>query len=129
MSLSASSLYLPDFTSMKYLNYGAAVSEVSFSISMDCFSHFFAFKILLLSSILEKRSLNLIYHLDRQIILPYCSTLKYIYGALMSQVEINLLRGETTIVQSDIIYDSGQSLNPAVDLGQVSLTLIIFTKL
>ncbi|GAY66478.1 hypothetical protein CUMW_249100 [Citrus unshiu] len=59
-SLSASSLYLPDFTSMKYLNYGAAVSEVS----------------------------------------------------------INLLTGETTIVQSDIIYDCGQSLNPAVDLGQ-----------
>ncbi|KAH9699216.1 Indole-3-acetaldehyde oxidase [Citrus sinensis] len=60
VSLSASSLYLPDFTSMKYLNYGAAVSEV----------------------------------------------------------EINLLTGETTIVQSDIIYDCGQSLNPAVDLGQ-----------
>ncbi|KAH9659305.1 Indole-3-acetaldehyde oxidase [Citrus sinensis] len=61
VSLSASSLYLPDFTSMKYLNYGAAVSEV----------------------------------------------------------EINLLTGETTIVQSDIIYDCGQSLNPAVDLGQI----------
>uniref|UniRef100_A0A803PY68 indole-3-acetaldehyde oxidase n=1 Tax=Cannabis sativa TaxID=3483 RepID=A0A803PY68_CANSA len=36
-------------------------------------------------------------------------------------VEINLLTGETSILQSDIIYDCGQSLNPAVDLGQVTL--------
>ena len=35
-------------------------------------------------------------------------------------MEVNLLTGETTILQSDIIYDCGQSLNPAVDLGQVS---------
>ena len=36
------------------------------------------------------------------------------------QVEVNILTGETKILQSDIIYDSGQSMNPAVDLGQVS---------
>lgn len=41
------------------------------------------------------------------------------YGAAMSQVEVNLLTGETTILQTDIIYDCGQSLNPAVDLGQI----------
>ncbi|KAH7541876.1 hypothetical protein FEM48_Zijuj02G0013900 [Ziziphus jujuba var. spinosa] len=34
-------------------------------------------------------------------------------------VEINLLTGETTILQVDILYDCGQSLNPAVDLGQI----------
>lgn len=34
------------------------------------------------------------------------------------QVE-DLLTGETKILQTDIIYDCGQSLNPAVDLGQV----------
>ncbi|KAK9734655.1 hypothetical protein RND81_04G155000 [Saponaria officinalis] len=61
VNLSASTLYVPDFTSMRYLNYGAAVSEV----------------------------------------------------------EVNLLTGETRILQSDIIYDCGQSLNPAVDLGQI----------
>ncbi|XP_050370750.1 indole-3-acetaldehyde oxidase-like [Argentina anserina] len=61
LNLSASSLYAPDVTSMQYLNYGAAVSEV----------------------------------------------------------EVNLLTGETRILQSDIIYDCGQSLNPAVDLGQI----------
>lgn len=61
VNLSAHSYYVPDFTSMKYLNYGAAVSEV----------------------------------------------------------EVDLLTGETRILQSDIIYDCGQSLNPAVDLGQI----------
>ncbi|XWS52752.1 hypothetical protein CRYUN_Cryun11dG0099200 [Craigia yunnanensis] len=61
VNLSASSLYIPNFSSMKYLNYGGAVSEV----------------------------------------------------------EVNLLTGQTTILQTDIIYDCGQSLNPAVDLGQI----------
>ncbi|KAI4308342.1 hypothetical protein L6164_031425 [Bauhinia variegata] len=41
------------------------------------------------------------------------------YGAAVSEVEINLLTGETTVLQADIIYDCGQSLNPAVDLGQI----------
>ncbi|KAK1394503.1 indole-3-acetaldehyde oxidase-like [Heracleum sosnowskyi] len=61
VNLSASSYFVPDFSSMQYLNYGAAVSEV----------------------------------------------------------EINTLTGEATILRSDIIYDCGQSLNPAVDLGQI----------
>ncbi|KAL6647006.1 hypothetical protein ACP70R_014443 [Stipagrostis hirtigluma subsp. patula] len=41
------------------------------------------------------------------------------YGAAASEVEIDLLTGSTTILRSDLIYDCGQSLNPAVDLGQV----------
>ncbi|KAJ7960367.1 putative Aldehyde oxidase [Quillaja saponaria] len=41
------------------------------------------------------------------------------YGTAVSEVEVNLLTGETTILQVDIIYDCGQSLNPAVDLGQI----------
>ncbi|KAJ7960370.1 putative Aldehyde oxidase [Quillaja saponaria] len=61
VNLSSSSLYVPDFSSMRYINYGAAVSEA----------------------------------------------------------KVNLLTGETTILQTDIIYDCGQSLNPAVDLGQI----------
>ncbi|XP_045830994.1 abscisic-aldehyde oxidase [Trifolium pratense] len=44
---------------------------------------------------------------------------KYInYGAAVSEVEIDLLTRETRFLQTDIIYDCGQSLNPAVDLGQ-----------
>lgn len=38
---------------------------------------------------------------------------------LFQQVEVNILTGETTILRTDIIYDCGKSLNPAVDLGQV----------
>ncbi|KAI9082214.1 hypothetical protein K1719_035637 [Acacia pycnantha] len=41
------------------------------------------------------------------------------YGAAVSEVEINLLTGATTVLQTDILYDCGQSLNPAVDLGQI----------
>ncbi|KAG4183336.1 hypothetical protein ERO13_A09G104100v2 [Gossypium hirsutum] len=58
VNLSASSLYVPNFSTMHYLNYAAAV-------------------------------------------------------------EVNLITGETTILQTDIIYDYGESLNPAVDLGQI----------
>ncbi|KAM7522805.1 hypothetical protein LguiA_012707 [Lonicera macranthoides] len=61
VNLSASSYFVPEFTSTHYLNYGAAVSEV----------------------------------------------------------EVNILTGETKILRADIIYDCGQSMNPAVDLGQI----------
>ncbi|XP_010454411.1 PREDICTED: indole-3-acetaldehyde oxidase-like [Camelina sativa] len=52
--------------------------------------------------------------------LPDDSTEEYInYGVGASEVEINVLTGETTILRTDIIYDCGKSLNPAVDLGQI----------
>ncbi|GER40664.1 aldehyde oxidase, partial [Striga asiatica] len=38
---------------------------------------------------------------------------------LVSQVEVNVLTGETIILRADIVYDCGQSMNPAVDLGQI----------
>ncbi|KQK12821.1 hypothetical protein BRADI_1g06177v3 [Brachypodium distachyon] len=41
------------------------------------------------------------------------------YGAGVSEVEVDVLTGATTILRSDLVYDCGQSLNPAVDLGQV----------
>jgi xanthine dehydrogenase molybdopterin-binding subunit B len=41
------------------------------------------------------------------------------YGAATSEVEVDVLTGATTILRSDLLYDCGQSLNPAVDLGQV----------
>ncbi|GJM96865.1 hypothetical protein PR202_ga13737 [Eleusine coracana subsp. coracana] len=40
------------------------------------------------------------------------------YGAAISEVEVDVLTGATTILRSDLMYDCGQSLNPAVDLGQ-----------
>ncbi|XP_021278309.1 indole-3-acetaldehyde oxidase-like [Herrania umbratica] len=52
--------------------------------------------------------------------IPGISSAAYLnYGAAVSEVEINLLTGETTTLRTDIIYDCGQSLNPAVDLGQI----------
>ncbi|XVF69320.1 hypothetical protein PTKIN_Ptkin11bG0071400 [Pterospermum kingtungense] len=51
---------------------------------------------------------------------PNSSTMHYLnYGAAVSEVEVNLITGETTNLRTDIIYDCGKSLNPAVDLGQI----------
>ncbi|KAL1348049.1 hypothetical protein HN51_024045 [Arachis hypogaea] len=51
---------------------------------------------------------------------PGMDSMMYLnYGAAVSEVEIDLLTGETRFLQTDIIYDCGQSLNPAVDLGQI----------
>ncbi|KAJ3707268.1 hypothetical protein LUZ61_010973 [Rhynchospora tenuis] len=52
--------------------------------------------------------------------IPEESTSKYLnYGAAISEVEIDVLTGATTILRSDLSYDCGKSLNPATDLGQV----------
>ncbi|KAG7568170.1 2Fe-2S ferredoxin-like superfamily [Arabidopsis thaliana x Arabidopsis arenosa] len=51
--------------------------------------------------------------------MPEYSTMEYLnYGVGVSEVEVDLLTGKTEILRSDIIYDCGKSLNPAVDLGQ-----------
>ncbi|KAJ4833862.1 aryl-alcohol oxidase 2 [Turnera subulata] len=81
LNLSASSLFVPEFTSMKYLNYGAASLYATSS------------KLTLYGYLMK--------------------------AAVLIQVEVNLLTGQTTILRSDIIYDCGKSLNPAVDLGQI----------
>ncbi|KAM7528388.1 hypothetical protein LguiB_031798 [Lonicera macranthoides] len=53
-------------------------------------------------------------------LVPDSNSLHYLnYGAAVSEVEVNIITGETRILRSDIIYDCGQSLNPAVDLGQI----------
>ncbi|XP_055833431.1 aldehyde oxidase 4-like [Solanum dulcamara] len=51
---------------------------------------------------------------------PGSSSGQYLnYGAAVSEIEIDILTGQSRIIQSDIIYDCGQSLNPATDLGQI----------
>ncbi|KAK6164018.1 hypothetical protein DH2020_000882 [Rehmannia glutinosa] len=51
---------------------------------------------------------------------PEFSSSRYLtYGAAVSEVEVNILTGQTTILRTDIVYDCGQSMNPAVDLGQI----------
>lgn len=51
--------------------------------------------------------------------------LKYTsFGAACSEVEIDLLTGEKTVLRSDLYFDCGRSLNPAVDIGQVVLQFV-----
>ncbi|MDH4072833.1 MAG: xanthine dehydrogenase molybdopterin binding subunit [Gammaproteobacteria bacterium] len=43
----------------------------------------------------------------------------FAYGAAVSEVIIDTLTGESRITRVDILHDCGESLNPAIDLGQV----------
>lgn len=43
----------------------------------------------------------------------------FTYSAGCSVVEVDILTGEVKILSSDIVYDMGWSLNPALDIGQV----------
>jgi xanthine dehydrogenase large subunit len=43
----------------------------------------------------------------------------YAYGAAVSEVVVDTLTGEYRVVRVDILHDCGDSLNPAVDMGQV----------
>ena len=43
----------------------------------------------------------------------------FAYGASVSEVVIDTLTGESRILRTDILHDAGNSLNPALDIGQV----------
>ena len=43
----------------------------------------------------------------------------FAYGAAVSEVAIDTLTGEHRILRADILHDVGQSLNPAIDIGQI----------
>ncbi len=45
--------------------------------------------------------------------------LYFAYGAAVSEVVIDTLTGENRILRTDILHDTGSSLNPALDIGQV----------
>ncbi|RDV29247.1 xanthine dehydrogenase molybdopterin binding subunit [Alteromonas aestuariivivens] len=41
------------------------------------------------------------------------------HGVALSEVEIDLLTGENTVTRVDILHDVGNSINPAIDIGQI----------
>lgn len=43
----------------------------------------------------------------------------YSHGIALSEVEIDLLTGENTVTRVDILHDVGNSINPALDIGQI----------
>ncbi len=43
----------------------------------------------------------------------------FTFSAACSEVEIDVLTGETTVLRADLVYDMGKSINPAIDIGQV----------
>jgi len=43
----------------------------------------------------------------------------YAHGVALSEVEIDTLTGENTVTRVDILHDVGNSINPALDIGQI----------
>ena len=43
----------------------------------------------------------------------------FAYGAAVSEVLVDTLTGEWKLLRTDVLHDAGQSLNPAVDIGQI----------
>ncbi len=43
----------------------------------------------------------------------------FTYSFSVSEVEIDVLTGEFTVIRSDLLYDAGKSPNPAIDIGQI----------
>ena len=41
------------------------------------------------------------------------------FGAACTEVELNLLTGERRVLRADVLHDAGDSMSPAVDMGQV----------
>jgi xanthine dehydrogenase large subunit len=43
----------------------------------------------------------------------------FAYGAAVTEAAIDTLTGENRLLRVDILHDTGRSLNPAIDLGQI----------
>jgi xanthine dehydrogenase large subunit len=43
----------------------------------------------------------------------------FAYGAAVSEVVVDTLSGEWKLLRADILHDAGNSINPAIDIGQI----------
>lgn len=70
---------------------------------------------------LIKKAYELETNLQVQTIINLNDNVDYIvFGITLLEVEIDVLTGEWQIIRVDLIEDCGQSVNPKLDLGQVS---------
>ena len=52
----------------------------------------------------------------------------YTYGTAVSVVEIDCLTGDHNVLRTDIVMDLGESINPAIDVGQIEGAFIQVRK-
>jgi xanthine dehydrogenase molybdopterin-binding subunit B len=43
------------------------------------------------------------------------------FAAAVTEVEVDILTGDTRILRGEVLLDCGKSLNPAIDIGQVCI--------
>lgn len=49
----------------------------------------------------------------------------FVYAACVTEIELDVLTGNIHVLSCDIVYDCGQSLNPAIDIGQIEGALVM----
>jgi len=49
----------------------------------------------------------------------------FVYAALVTELELDVLSGEVHVKSAEMVYDCGQSLNPVIDIGQIEGAVVM----